>query len=643
MTFPSGRNPGLDRKKPVFAMAIALALALLTALVFLPSIRCGFIYLDDPDYVFENPVVQGFSVDHVRDAFSLTTPLDLWLPVTWISYMADHALWGLNPTGYHLTNVLFHAANAAILFLLLSRLTGVFWPSFLVAALFAVHPLRVESVAWITERKDVLMAFFWFLAMGAYLRYVKARSWGWYLAALLCCALGLMAKPMLVTLPFFLLLLDYWPLNRLDAGALRTRAGMRRAGFLALEKLPFLAICGLAAWANVLVAARRGAFASADAIPLSGRLANAMASYGAYLGQTFLPTGLALPYPYPYYSWTSPAVLASAAVLAAVTAGVLVRARKQPWLFTGWFWFLGTLTPVIGITQAGMQAHADRFTYVPQIGLFLMLAWGAAELAQRRPGVGKPLAVALGLGLALLAGASLARIGDWKDTHTLFAKTLETTGENWEARHYLGIAYGREGKLAEAAGEYEKALAENPRFAHAHGNLGMVLWRMGQPDEALGHLEEAVKLDPGFAQGRNNLGALLADRGRLPEAVEQYRAALAIRPRFAQAHANLGRVLYALDRALEAEKHLITAVSLEPGYAQAWNDLGVARASLGDAARAEAAFRRALALSPMASAAFRLANLYRSQGRMSDARAWYQKTLAIDPGHSGARAALAGM
>ena len=635
---PEGERAAGRRKKA----AAALILALLTALVFLPTVRCGFLFLDDPDYVTENPGIQGFTPAHVRDAFSLNTPHDLWLPATWLSYMTDHALWGLNPAGYHLTNVLLHAADAALLFLVLCALTGSFWPPLLVAALFAVHPLRVESVAWVTERKDVLMALFWFLGLWAYLKYAKARSWAWYLTALALCALSLMAKPMAITLPFFLLLLDYWPLGRLDAGDLKTRAGLRRLGFLALEKLPFLALCSLAAWANFMVAARRGAFASAETISLAGRVANAIASYGTYLRQTFLPTGLALPYPYPYYSLTSPAVLASVAALLIVTAGVVLRARKRPWLFTGWFWFLGTLTPVIGLTQAGMQAHADRFTYVPQIGLFLMMAWGAAELVRLRPRAVKPLAAGFGLALALLAGASVARMADWKDTRTLFTKTLETTGENWEARHYLGIALGREGKLAEAAGEYEKALAANPRFAHAHGNLGMVLWRMGRSGEAQAHLTEAARLAPGFAQGRNNLGALLADRGQNDKAVAEYQAALAVRPGFAQAHANLGRALYALGRVRESEQHLETAVGLAPDYAQAWHDLGVALTRLDDPARAEAAFRRALALSPqMAGAAFRLGNLCRSQGRLADARAWFEQTLRIAPNHAGARAALA--
>ncbi|MBW1990161.1 MAG: tetratricopeptide repeat protein, partial [Deltaproteobacteria bacterium] len=578
--------------------AVALALALFTAALFAPAAGHDFLLVDDPDYVTQNPKVRGFSLENLQAAFSLETHLDLWIPLTLASYMADYELWGLQPGGYHLTNVLLHALAALLWFLVLSRATKTMWPAALAAALFAVHPLRVESVAWVAERKDVLSGVFWVLCLGAWFRYAERRSPAWYAAALAFCALGLMAKAMLVTMPFFLLLMDWWPLSRFPEHWASSRQGRAAAGRLALEKVPFALVCGLAAWANLVTASGRDIFADTRLIPLSGRAANALASYATYLAQTVWPAALAMPYPYPFYDFSSPRVGAGGLLMAGITAACLAVRRQKPYLAVGWFWFLGTLVPVIGLTQAGMQAHADRFTYVPQMGLFVMAAWGAKDIAAWRPRLAKPLAAGLCAALAVFSAASLIRLGDWKDTKTLFSDALEKTRNNFEAHHYLGIALSREGRFKQAAAHYEQALAIRPGFSHAHSNAGMVYWQMGDREKTAEHLLAAVRISPGFAEAQNNLGALLAEEGNHAAALPYFFAAIRSEPGFAQAHANLGRSLFALGRVQEAKNHLTTALNRKPDYARAWHDLGVIHKREGEVERAQTAFSRACALAP---------------------------------------------
>jgi tetratricopeptide (TPR) repeat protein len=457
---------------------MALWLAAVTAAVFWRATECGFINYDDPDYVTDNRhVQQGLAAESIRWAFG-TVYEGLWVPATWLSHMLDWQVYGSQPWGHHLTNVLLHVANTVLLFLLVRFLTGSFWRSAFVAALFALHPLHVETVAWISERKGVLSTLFWLLALGAYARYARFKSanagtqaGGNYAAAMLFFACGLMAKPILVTLPFLLLLLDYWPLERWKAprGAQETRA-LRRWGWLVLEKLPFFA---LAAGFSALTFSA----SPASLFTPGQRIGNALAAYPRYLWKTLWPEKLALPYPYPpTWDWPVGLVILAGVFLMVVTVWVVRRARRQLYLATGWFWFLGTLAPVLGLVRMGFYSLADRYTYVPLIGLFMMMAWTAGEAVARQPrwktAAGALAAVLLGL----CAWRTDYQLGFWTDSGTLFTHTLAVTERN----------------------------------CIAHANLGIYLMSKGRTDEALQHYREAVRIWPQGAR------IITRDGGRTP-------------------------------------------------------------------------------------------------------------------------------
>ncbi|MBW1896674.1 MAG: glycosyltransferase family 39 protein, partial [Deltaproteobacteria bacterium] len=451
-------------------VAVLIGLTLLTFLVFWQVTSHEFVIFDDEVYVTQNDEVQkGLSWDGVAWAFT-TTHANFWHPLTWLSHMLDCRLFGLNPAGHHLTSLLLHIANTLLLFLVFHRMTGALWPSAFVAALFACHPLHVESVAWVSERKDVLSTLFWMLTLGAYVRYVEHPRGRAYLLAVVFFSLGLMAKPMLVTLPFVLLLLDYWPLDRLDFGQQSHRPGDQaghpgypKSSFfhLLLEKVPFLVLSAVSCIVAYTAQAHGGAIKSSGVFSIDVRIANALISYVSYLEKTFWPHHLAVFYPHPG-TWPVWQIAGAGLLLVSISALVLLGMRKKPYLTLGWFWYLGTLVPVIGLVQVGIHAMADRYTYVPLIGVFIMIAWGLQDIAKRW----RPQRVVLGLSAAAVICAftisSARQLNHWQNSSTLFQHALNVTEDNYGAHNNLGLALAQRGKLDEAIDHYLRALEIKP-------------------------------------------------------------------------------------------------------------------------------------------------------------------------------------
>jgi len=549
-----------------------------------------FIDFDDDRYVFRNTrVLDGLSWQDVRWALT-AMEVSNWHPLTWLSHLVDGELYGSSARGHHLTNLAFHVANSVLLFLALLRMTSALWRSALVAALFALHPLHVESVAWVSERKDVLSTFFWWLALWLYAGYARSPNSGRYLAVLLAFALGLMAKSMLVTLPFTLLLLDYWPLRRL---AIERRS----LGRLCLEKLPFFVLAAVVSALTVAAQGSGDAIISMQKFPLDVRLGNALVAYASYLLKTVWPFPLAAYYPHPAEIPLGP-VLGSALLLVVLSIGVVRLGRGHPYLLLGWGWYLGTLVPVIGLVQVGAQAMADRYTYVPLVGVFIILAWGGHELSARWPKRERARAALAAGALCALTACTWFQTARWRDTVTLFKHTLEVTQRNPMAHGILGTALGRRGEVDESIVHYRAALRLRPGLAEAHNNLGIALFRKGELDEAVEHYREALSLKPDHATAHTNLGAALYTQGRLEEAVAHYREALRVKPDSPETHNNLATALDAQGHVAEAIQHYEEALRLRPSDAKAHKNLGITLYQQGRFDEASAHFEAVLRIDP---------------------------------------------
>jgi tetratricopeptide (TPR) repeat protein len=560
----------------------------------------GFEYVfDDEHYLLKNRgLALGPTWAGVQWAFTSFYHAN-WHPLTWLAHLADRALFGAGAGPAHLVNAALHALCAALLLRLLHRLTGALWPSAFAAALFALHPLRVESVAWVTERKDPLSAIFLILAVGAYLRYCRRPGPARYGAVAALFALGLMSKPSVVILPFALLLLDFWPLGRWRPwtlpGAAAPAPGLAR---LAAEKLPLLALSAASSVVTYLAQQRGGAVRSLELIGPAMRLENAVVSYVDYLRQSLWPSGLAPYYPHPITAIGAAKVAGAALLLAALTWGAARAARSAPWLVVGWLWFLGTLVPVIGLLQVGTQARADRYTYLPHIGLAAALAWEAARQGARLPR-GRLVIGGAGIAVAaLLAALTSRQLEYWRDTRSLFTRSLTETGENALAHYNLGVLDAAEGRAAAAVDHYRAAIRLSPGFVPPHVNLGLLLEERGGFAEAEEQYREALRLDPGSAEAHVNYGKLLARRGDRPGAIEHYGAALRVDPGLAWAHMNLGNVLDDEGRTGEALAHYREALRLEPGNADVHYNLGLTLEKVGRRSEAEREYREALRLDP---------------------------------------------
>ncbi len=514
-------------------LAVLLVVGTIVAYSALP--HCNFVLFDDPYYVTENADVRaGLSKAGFTWAFTTFHSAN-WHPLTWLSHMADSDLYGLNPAGHHLTNLLFHLGNTLLLFLFLCRTTGQSGCSFIVAGLFSLHPLHVESVAWISERKDVLSTFCMLSALLAYAHYVRRPGIRRYLPVLVLFALGLMAKPMLVTFPFLLLLLDYWPFERICALPglhpfnMEERSG--DWGRLVLEKMPLILLTFFSCAATFMAQSAAKAVASLETISLGARLTNAIISYATYLVYMFWPKDLSIFYPHTGNSVPFWPALFSAAFLAGLTTIVVQQASRRPYLFVGWFWYIGTLVPVIGLVQVGNQAMADRYTYIPSIGIFVTLVWGLAPIFQRH-GIRPMFTVSFvsTLFLALLI-QTRSQVRLWQDTPTLFKHALKVTEDNYLAHQILSEHAKANGDPDTALLHREKALEINPGFvAKMHNRTGYLLAQQGRLDAAVREFEEAVRLYPDYASAHNNLGVILARQGRYEEALVELAEALRISP-----------------------------------------------------------------------------------------------------------------
>jgi tetratricopeptide (TPR) repeat protein len=590
---------GAGRREPRWAApVVCLVLAAITFAVFGQTGGFEFVSYDDEWFYGNKQVAGGLSLKGLAWVFTHVDCI-LYHPLTMISFMGDYQLHGLKAGGYHFTNVLLHTASVLLLFLVLRQMTGALWRSAFVAAVFAIHPLRVESVAWVAERKDVLSGFFFMLTLGAYARYVRNPSSlarYWMVAAAF--VLALLSKPSVVTLPFVLLLLDYWPLRRFEQPGKFSR--------LLLEKVPLLALAAGACAVTVLVSGKL--ITPAVHFPMPVRLGNALVYYAVYLRQMVWPEGLAVAYPDPHNGLPPWEMGLAGALLAAVSAVAWGERRTRPWLLVGWLWYLGMLTPMIGIKPVGDFAQADRYTYLPQIGIYLAVTWLVAEWGVKRH-VGRVAFGSLMAGvLAVLMACAWKQTSYWKDSETLWTRTLACTTGNYIAHNNLGFTLLQEGRLDEAIAHLQKALQINPALAGAYNNLGNALLQKGRMDEAIAHFQKALHIKPDYAEAHNNLGYALLQKGRVDEAIAHLQKALQINPGDAVARRNLGRALLQKGRLDEAIAQFQKALEIKPDYAEAHENLGLA---------------------------------FFRQGRMDEAMAQYQKVLEIKPDFAEARNNLA--
>jgi hypothetical protein len=519
-----------------------------------------FINYDDGLYIMENPHVQaGFTLESIKWAFT-TGHAANWHPLTWLSHMLDFEIYGLNPMGHHWTNLQIHIVNSILLFLVLKMMTGALWQSGFVAALFALHPLHVESVAWVSERKDVLSTFFWILSMWAYARYVRQSDKKQYLLLILFFTLGLMSKPILVTLPFVLLLLDFWPLSRLQSAAkghynfsYKTLAG------LILEKVPLFALSAISCIITFFVQQHGGTVRSLEAVPLDLRFANALFSYLSYLGKTIWPQNLALIYPFPSISmfWQ---IILSLPLMVCISVMVIRLARGFPYLVTGWLWYLGTLVPVIGLVQVGIQSMADRYTYIPLIGIFIIVAWGLADISCRWRSQKTYIALLSGAVLTSCMVGTWLQVQKWQNSITLLNHTINVTRNNGMAHYVFGLALDQQSRLEEAVLQYNKALQIKPEFAMAHNKLGTALSRQRKLNEAIYHYDRARQIDPNYSTAYYNLAKAYLSLNKIETAIYYLHETLRIDPDMTIALFNLSWI-YA-TRKNEKNRNGIKAVAL---------------------------------------------------------------------------------
>jgi tetratricopeptide (TPR) repeat protein len=591
---------------------VCLFLVLATLAIYWPVTNYPFIGFDDSLYVSNNRYVKtGFTCENIKWAFSFADKdKTYWHPLTWLSHMLDVQLYGMDAGRHHRTNLILHVANSLLLFLVLRRMTKALWRSALVAALFALHPLNVDSVAWVAERKNVLSTFFWMFTVLTYVYYTERPCLRRYLLTFVPYALGLMAKPMLVTLPFVLLLLDYWPLGRLRLKWLDGKMNEKTnitikpgnqgtfASRLILEKVSFFALSVVLIFLVSLSLQRVGAVIPTESVPIKLRIANALVSYLGYIGKMIWPQNLAVFYPYPEMvpAWQC---VGCGLLLASLSVVTIWTLRDMPYFGVGWLWFLGTLVPVTGLVQAGLwPAMADRWAYVPLIGVFIIIAWGVPQFVAKwrfgKIGIG----IGAGVLLSTLMGITWAQMGYWANSITLFERALAVTSGNYVAHYNLGVSLFSQSKIDEATDHFREALRINPSFFDARTNLSVALVNQGRIAEAVQHLNEALQINPRSQTAHNNLGVALAQEGRIDDALQHFDEALQINPDFDDAHNNLGVVLASQEKFDEAIEHYSKALRINPRFARVHNNLGSALIRKGQWDEAIVHFREALRLRP---------------------------------------------
>jgi len=653
-----------DHKIPMICIFLIVA----TVLAFWQVNRCDFVGYDDTKYVTDNSHIQhGLTMKGIR--WALTTGHEAnWHPLTWISHMLDVQLFGLNPHRHHLTSLLFHIANVLLLFFVLHRMTKALWQSAFVAALFALHPLHVESVAWVAERKDVLSTFFWILTMGAYCSYVERPGPRRYVPVLIFFALGLMAKPMLVTLPFVLLLLDYWPLGRLEKKAAektQTKTGKpippdkrigeyggknvaipqeeetkgpgdaeyRRASIASLfwEKIPLFVLTILSSVVTYIVQQKGGAVASVEKFPLGVRAENVFVSYITYFGKTIWPNNLSVFYPYDRLpaSWQ---VLGAVVFFVAMTSAVIWAAKRFPYLTVGWLWYAGTLVPVIGLVQVGAQARADRYTYVPLIGLFIMAAWVVPEVLAKWRYRRKVLVALSALTLSYFFVLTWTQVEYWQNSLTLFGHALKVTDNNYIAYYNRGNAYAALGNQERAIEDYERALKINPQYAVVYSNRGSLYFKLGNYKQAIEDYDKAIEINPKLASAYNNRGNTYGALGNYRQAITDYDKAIEIDPKLEEAHYNRGNAYEVLGSQKQAIMDYDKAIEINPASAVAYYNRGFAYAALGNYRQAITDYDKAIEINPkLAEVRNNRGFAYAALGNYKQAITDYDKAIEINP------------
>jgi len=622
-------------------LGVVAALVLVTVATYAPVWRFGFVALDDPQYVYENrDLAGGLTSQSVAWAFTTGREAN-WHPLTWISHALDISLFGLNSGWHHVSNLVLHVLNTLLLFGVLRRMTGSIWRSAFVAAIFAVHPLHVESVAWVAERKDVLSALFFMLTLGAYVRYVEAPSRARYAAVASALALGLMAKAMLVTMPMVLLLLDYWPLGRVagaPAGPARRRQRWRE---LVFEKVPLLAIVAASSVVTFLVQREGGAVRSLESFPLMSRLQNVIVSYADYVRLGLWPAGLGVFYPFPS-SLPVNQIAVAAAVLIALTIAAWWLVRRAPFVTVGWLWFIGMLVPVIGLVQIGGHARADRYMYLPLIGLTIAVAWGAVALA-KSDGVRRALAVG-GAGVVLSSAVvAHAQVQYWRDTVTLWGHTADVTEGMQNFGIYFGLAqylHGS-GRVVEAIPVYEKSIERNPAYLEARLGLARALVESKQPARAIDALNDILRINPSVVEPRMSLGSLLVDADRPAEAIAQFTEVVRLKPGLAEGHWQLALTLAKTGRLIDALPEFAEAVRLSPTSEPMRNDYGWALAQHNQIAAAIEQLNEAVRLKPdFVDAHHNLGRVLATQGQWDAALSHLAEAVRLEPGFLAARLSL---
>jgi protein O-mannosyl-transferase len=629
--------------KKTFIIFTYFVLISITLLVFWQVHNFAFIHYDDSDYVYENPhVVNGLTNNSVIWAFT-TNRSSNWHPLTWLSLMLDCQLFGANPGYMHLMNLLFHIANTLLLFAVLRKMTGALWPSAFVAAAFAIHPMHVESVAWIAERKDVLSTLFFLLTLAAYTNYVKRPGFIRYVLTLLLFALGLLAKPMLVTLPFVLMLLDYWPLLRFAAngrpleeiGEQKTDCAFRKlsTGQLIIEKIPFIVLSVVSSVITFLVQFRGIAIVHIDTLPLKDRVANAFLSYARYTGKLFWPQKLSVFYPFDVSSFAFWQVAMCVLLLLVISIFVIRFGQNRKYLPVGWFWFIITLVPVIGLVQVGLQAFADRYTYIPYIGLFIMIAWGLRELLSKWPQLKIALGLSMVTALTILGICTYTQVSYWNNSFTLFSHAIKVTKNNYIAYNGLGVAYNSIGRYQDAIESYKQTIKSKPDYAMAYFNLGVTYWKLGRYQDAIEHYKQAIIIKSDYADAHYNLGVVYNSIGRYQDAIESYKQAIQIKPDYAEAYINLGAAYGKLRRWKDEVEAYKQTIKIKPDYVEAYFNLGISYDENNRLQDAIDAYKQAIKIKPdYVEAYFNLGVACYKLGNYQDAIDAYRQAIKIQPG-----------
>ncbi len=623
---------GIQRYHIIIVICLSLTLSILT--VYWQLKDCDFAGYDDELYVTENKNVQaGLTFKGIRWAFT-TFHAGNWHPLTWLSHMLDCEIYGLNPMGHHWTNLQLHIVNTLLLFFILQKMTGATWKSAFVAAFFALHPLHVESVAWVAERKDVLSTFFGMLTILAYIRYVTKSNFFRYFLVFILLSLGLMAKPMLVTLPFVLLLLDFWPLERLRYHSHHQSSNFQAFNLFHLirEKVPLFIPVAISSVLTILAQKEVGALYSFETLPVKTRIANTFVSYVNYMVKAIWPQKLAVFYPYPFEMLSLWQIFWSVLLIAGLSFLTIRMLNQYKYVAVGWFWYLGTLVPVIGLLQVGAQGMADRYTYIPFIGLFIIVTWGISDLLKKWHYSKIVLAVFAIIVIFAFSTRSYFQTIHWKNSAAVFDNAIKVTDYNWVAYNNLGLALMRDGQAKEAVFYYKKALQIKPGYLTALHNLGIAFFQIGKLEEALSYYSEALKIDPEHAEIHNHIAIILATQGKLEKAVQHYTKALFIDPELAGAHYNLANVLVAQEKLEKAILHYESVIKKDPEHFNAHYNLGCLLLNQKKNKDAVVHFAEVIKINPeYAQAYHKIGLILAQQGKLKEAGKFIIKATQINP------------